>query len=694
VSDNPQADLLARWLSEAGSDVSFPDALDSDAVEAVLALRPDLAPAPRVSIADVFDLIKKGPLIEPDAADVAVLTKFLGTVDRDDVVLDDDIQETIFALRPDLAPAPQVSMDDILSAVTAGPFASSSAAESADVSPAAPLAAELSEPLAAEIVQDAAAEIVQDAAAEIAQDAAAEIAQDAAAESAQDAAAEIAQDAVAGSSAVAETPTSAVAETPTSAVAESSGSAEAESSDPVLIASSPRPLVQPSAPEGFAAQPEPDQNPVAGLPESAADSSNPVGAELSGSDSAPVVSLDRARQERTRNKKAWWALPGVGAIACAAAALLMLNPSVMNLPEPVRDLQMEEPLSVSARPKSAPVEPESRRQLEMADTQRAELQASEEALRDEVAPTPELPSGPATEAPVLTAEASAAGTLAKKNEAEPLLDSAAFRAPASAASAFEDEALSGLAPASGSVDAAEMAISSGSSPAPAPPSEDEAEAAEEEMEAAAVEQSTSSGRSGWQPRNRNRSAEDSPSAQDTEVAFASAGDVEEAGTLGYIGENADEDSVAPEANRDETAALDDAPGLGQEALLDQLRSSAWSLQPLPDIGARHPELAAAYAAAEAEWSAGRMDVAVELLSQFAYHSDPDVVLDMTWKHAQMRYRMGEILGALEVIARGLLSAGGDPLLRSRLYALQGQLLERRGQPEEAIRAYRMAVEVR
>lgn len=45
--------------------------------------------------------------------------------------LDDDVVETVYALRPDLAPAPRLTADDILASVTVGPLASSAAGASA-----------------------------------------------------------------------------------------------------------------------------------------------------------------------------------------------------------------------------------------------------------------------------------------------------------------------------------------------------------------------------------------------------------------------------------------------------------------------------------------------------------------------------------------------------------------------------------
>ncbi|MEN0062795.1 MAG: hypothetical protein AAGA48_11640 [Myxococcota bacterium] len=52
------------------------------------------------------------------------LARFLESGSHDDAVgIDDDVKHAIFALRPDLAPAPRVTVDNILSSVTRGPLA-------------------------------------------------------------------------------------------------------------------------------------------------------------------------------------------------------------------------------------------------------------------------------------------------------------------------------------------------------------------------------------------------------------------------------------------------------------------------------------------------------------------------------------------------------------------------------------------
>ena len=64
MSVEQQAKALADWLaSNPGAEP--PEGVDSDVIEAVYSLRPDLAPAPRVSMDDILGLVTAGPLAAP-----------------------------------------------------------------------------------------------------------------------------------------------------------------------------------------------------------------------------------------------------------------------------------------------------------------------------------------------------------------------------------------------------------------------------------------------------------------------------------------------------------------------------------------------------------------------------------------------------------------------------------------------------
>ncbi len=64
MSVEQQAKALADWLAK-NPGVEPPEGVDSDVIEAVYSLRPDLAPAPRVSIDDILGLVSTGPLAAP-----------------------------------------------------------------------------------------------------------------------------------------------------------------------------------------------------------------------------------------------------------------------------------------------------------------------------------------------------------------------------------------------------------------------------------------------------------------------------------------------------------------------------------------------------------------------------------------------------------------------------------------------------
>jgi hypothetical protein len=67
VSENHEAQALARWLEEHPGQAPPAD-VDPEVLEALYALRPDLAPAPSFSIEDVLDTIESGPFARRDEA--------------------------------------------------------------------------------------------------------------------------------------------------------------------------------------------------------------------------------------------------------------------------------------------------------------------------------------------------------------------------------------------------------------------------------------------------------------------------------------------------------------------------------------------------------------------------------------------------------------------------------------------------
>jgi tetratricopeptide (TPR) repeat protein len=65
MSIEHQAEQLARWL-EANPGTRPPEGMDPEVIEAVYALRPDLAPPARVSVDDILASIETGPLSQPE----------------------------------------------------------------------------------------------------------------------------------------------------------------------------------------------------------------------------------------------------------------------------------------------------------------------------------------------------------------------------------------------------------------------------------------------------------------------------------------------------------------------------------------------------------------------------------------------------------------------------------------------------
>lgn len=60
MNEEQQAQAVARWLASGGRD-PLPDGVDPDVVEGLLAIRPDLAPAPRLRAEDILADVRAGP---------------------------------------------------------------------------------------------------------------------------------------------------------------------------------------------------------------------------------------------------------------------------------------------------------------------------------------------------------------------------------------------------------------------------------------------------------------------------------------------------------------------------------------------------------------------------------------------------------------------------------------------------------
>ena len=113
TSETIEADVLARWID--GDKETLPS---EECLVAVWAMRPDLAPSPRVSLDDVLLRVNTGPLSENVSVSDGGVVQASG----------DDFVEAIFAQSRssiDLS----VSLEDVLSRVGSGPL-STTAVES------------------------------------------------------------------------------------------------------------------------------------------------------------------------------------------------------------------------------------------------------------------------------------------------------------------------------------------------------------------------------------------------------------------------------------------------------------------------------------------------------------------------------------------------------------------------------------
>jgi len=120
MSEIQEAQALADWLADGGGRTPV---LDDDVLEAIYALRPELAPAPAVTISDVLDSLTDGPLVDPVVAKSLAewLSSPPGTPPPRNLPI--GVVEATYALRPDLAPAPRVSIADVLDGLSEGPLA-------------------------------------------------------------------------------------------------------------------------------------------------------------------------------------------------------------------------------------------------------------------------------------------------------------------------------------------------------------------------------------------------------------------------------------------------------------------------------------------------------------------------------------------------------------------------------------------
>lgn len=98
MTEQEQAQALARWLAD-GAQGAPPDGIDPDALAAVYALRPDLAPPPSLTINDLLDGLTDGPFADGAAPDDTVVP-FPVPASRPQEADQDDVVAPRAATRP------------------------------------------------------------------------------------------------------------------------------------------------------------------------------------------------------------------------------------------------------------------------------------------------------------------------------------------------------------------------------------------------------------------------------------------------------------------------------------------------------------------------------------------------------------------------------------------------------------------
>ncbi len=169
------------------------------------------------------------------------------------------------------------------------------------------------------------------------------------------------------------------------------------------------------------------------------------------------------------------------------------------------------------------------------------------------------------------------------------------------------------------------------------------------------------------------------------------------------GQSSGRSSRAPKARSDDLEEAGPAPAQpqGSSALsLDDLRASAnpldyrseWYLGDPALNAATKTQLANAYGQAQAALVSGDAAAALAVLVPLLSSSYPRVVQDAAFRIATLQLQQGQRGTALATVGQGLAASGSTTVYRSRLLALRGSILEEQGDNAGAMDAYRQAVE--
>ncbi len=159
----------------------------------------------------------------------------------------------------------------------------------------------------------------------------------------------------------------------------------------------------------------------------------------------------------------------------------------------------------------------------------------------------------------------------------------------------------------------------------------------------------------------------------------------------------------PSSRRADAAAaeaLPAAPAEIPEIGLDELRAQAnpldyasdwYRTDPVLDASTRD-QLAHAYAEVQDAIVAGDTGAALAVLEPLRASAHPRVVQDATFHVATLQLQSGQLGNALATVSAGLAASSSSTVFRSRLLALRGSILEEQGDTAGASEAYRHAAE--
>jgi hypothetical protein len=161
---------------------------------------------------------------------------------------------------------------------------------------------------------------------------------------------------------------------------------------------------------------------------------------------------------------------------------------------------------------------------------------------------------------------------------------------------------------------------------------------------------------------------------------------------------ADQGVAAAEVTSDEPAAS--VPAATPASMgLDELRAQAnpldyrsdWYLSDPSLDPATKTQLATAYGQAQAAVVAGDASAARAALEPMLSSSQPQVAQDVAFRVATLQLQQGQRSTALATVDRGLAASASPTVHRSRLLAMRGSILEEQGDTQGAMDAYRQAI---